>query len=330
MGSYNPYDESTYNPTQKALSRPLTAPSFNPNRSTTRTPTTSPSVPPASTADNQGGGMATTTPAAATVPVGGAATPPQSGANANPNAAPTAQEDLAKWGYTGEIPINNIEQQAIDFVNNMYGSGGALGTMNNAQDYYDQVLQGKYGPEGQAYLQQVLDPMRTSQMQNYGEMSKALATKFSDIGGFYGGRAGIAQGRLASDTANNMAQNEANLRYQGFNDNMNRMGGAASGQVGLAQAQSGISGDMLNYLLSTGNMVTGRDALNRSQYQQAMQNSYNDWLRARQENLLPFSWGQSLVGQQAVQPVVTVTPSAWGEALGAVGQIGSAAIGRKP
>jgi hypothetical protein len=329
MPSYNPYDESTYNPTQKVLSRPLTAPSFNPNRSTTRIPTTSPSVPPASTADNQGGGKLTTMPAAAPIPVGGGATggvPPQSGGNANPNAVPSASEDLAKWGYTGEIPINNLEQQAIDFVNNMYGSGGSLGTINNAQSYYDQVLQGKYGPEGQAYLQQVLDPMRTSQMRDYGEMSKALATKFSDIGGFYGGRAGIAQGRLASDTANNMAQNEANLRYQGFNDNMNRMGGAASGQVGLAQAQSEMSGDMLNYLLTTGGMVTGRDALNRSQYQQAMQNSYNDWMRARQENLLPFSWGQSLVGQQAVQPVVTQTPSAWGQALGSFGQIGAAAV----
>lgn len=340
MGSYNPYDESTYNPTQRALSRPLTAPSFNPNSSTTRIPT-SPGVtaPPASTADNQGSGMNVPIPATAPVPVtGGAAggtnyqggTPPQTGGNADPNAVPTAREDLAKWGYTGEIPINNLEQQAIDFVNNMYGSGGALGTLNNAQDYYDKVLQGQYGPEGQAYLQQVLDPMRTSQMRNYDDMSKALATKFSDIGGFYGGRAGIAQGRLASDTSNNMAQNEANLRYQGFSDNMNRMGGAASGLVGLGQAQSGMSGDMLNYLLSTGNMVTGRDALNRSQYQQAMQNSYNDWMRARSENLLPFSWGQSLTGQQAVQPVVTVTPSAWGEALGAVGQIGSAAIGRKP
>ena len=332
MGSYNPYDESTYNPTQRALSRPLTAPSFNPNSSTTRIPT-GPGVtaPPASTADNQGSGMITMPKAGdVQVPVGGGAmggVPPQSGGNADPNAVPSAGEDLAKWGYTGQIPINNVEQQAIDFVNNMYGSGGALGTLNNAQDYYDQVLRGQYGPEGQAYLQQVLDPMRTSQMRNYDDMSKALATKFSDIGGFYGGRAGIAQGRLASDTSNNMAQNEANLRYQGFSDNLNRMGGAASGLVGLGQAQSGMSGDMLNYLLSTGGMITGRDTLNRSQYQQAMQNSYNDWLRARQENLLPFTWGQSLTGQQATQPIVTQTQSPWGAALGVLGSAAGAFTG---
>ena len=307
MGSYNPYDESTYNPTQRALSRPLTAPSFNPNNSVTRIPTTTPS--PVAQTPTANAGSPQTTPLVTNPPAAQGAVSP-----ADPNG------DLAKWGYTGAIPINNVEQQAIDFVNNMYSSGGALGSMNNAQDYYSQVLQGKYGPEGQAYLQQVLDPMRTSSMQNYNDMSKALATKFSDIGGFYGGRAGIAQGRLASDAANNMAQNEANLRYQGFADNMNRMGGAAQGQVGLAQAQSGMSGDMLNYLLSTGGMITGRDTANRAQYQQALQNSYNDWIRARNENLLPFSWGQNLVGQEATTPVVTTQQSPWGAILGAFGQ----------
>lgn len=330
MGNYNPYDENGYTPLQKALARPLTAPSFNPNSAVSMTPTSGLSVAPqvsgAQASTGQGSPVAMTSPNKPGV-VGAM---PSDGMSASVPAvaAPvqTPADDLSKWGYTGAIPINNIEQQAIDFVNQMYGSGGALGTMNNAQDYYDQVLQGKYGPEGQAYLEQVLNPMRASSMQNYNEMSKALATKFSEVGGYYGGRAGVAQGRLASDTVNNMAQQEANLRYQNFNDNQGRMSGAASGLTGLAGAQSGISGDMLNYLLSTGGMITGRDATNRAQYQQATQNAYNDWVRARQEALLPYQLSQSLIGQQAITPVVTSQGSDWGAALQAAGMIGAAVV----
>lgn len=298
---YNPYDESTYNPTQRALSRPLTAPSFDPNVSANRVPDTGIQAPPEPVAKLG-------TPAAG-APAAAVAAPAQD---------PTA--DLAKWGYTGAIPINNVEQQAIDFVNNLYGTQGPLSTTTNAQSYYNDVLAGKFGPESAAYLQQVLDPMRASSMQNYNDMSKALATRFSDIGGYYGGRSGIAQGKLAAQSANDMAQQEANLRYQGFNDNMGRMGDAASGLLNTSQVQSGLSGDMLNYLLSTGGMITGRDTLNRAQYQQALQNSYNDWLRARSENLMPFSWGMNMTGQEATTPVVTTQQSPWGAILGAIGQ----------
>jgi hypothetical protein len=313
MQNYDPYGESPY---QRALSRPLTAPSFNPNTSASRPP------------DAIVGSQPATTPVTGRAPAQGVAGPAAGAPVAPTTAVPgqTPEADLAKWGYTGAIPINNVEQQAIDFVNNMYGTGGALGTLNNAQDYYNQVLQGKFGPEGKAYLEQVLNPMRASSMQNYNDMSKALATKFSDIGGYYGGRSGVAQGRLASQSANDMALNEANLRYQGFADNMNRMGGAASGLVGLGQAQSGMSGDMLNYLLSTGNMITGRDTLNRSQYQQALQNSYNDWIRARNESLMPFTWGQNLLGQEATTPIVQTQPSVWGDLLGAAAKVGSAFV----
>jgi len=302
MANYNPYDERSYNPTQRALSRPLTAPSFDPNVSANRVPDTGITAPPEPVAKIQAGTPAAGAPAASVAP------------------AQDPSADLAKWGYTGAVPINNVEQQAIDFVNNLYGSQGPLSTTTNAQSYYNDVLAGKFGPEGAAYLQAVLDPMRSSSMQNYNDMSKALATKFSDIGGYYGGRSGIAQGRLAADSANNMALNEANLRYQGFNDDMTRRGGAASGLLNTSQVQSGLSGDMLNYLLSTGGMITGRDTLNRAQYQQALQNSYNDWLRARSENLMPFNMAQGLLGQEATTPVVTTQQSPWGAILGAIGQ----------
>jgi hypothetical protein len=308
VGNYNPYDERTYNPTQRALSRPLTASSLDPNVSVNKVPNAGITAP-APVAKTQAGTPSAGAPAAAVVP------------------AQSPSEDLAKWGYTGNIPINNVEQQAIDFVNNLYGNQGALSTTTNAQNYYNDVLAGKFGPESAAYLQQVLDPMRASSMKTYEDLRKGLATKFSDIGAYYGGRSGVAQGRLAAQSANDIAQNEANLRYQNFTDNQGRMAGAAGGLLNTAGVQSGLQGDMLNYLLSTGNLITGRDVTNRAQYQQALQNSYNDWLRARQENLMPFSWGQNLTGQQATTPVVTSQPGLnWGDLLQAGGQIAGAAI----
>ena len=302
----------------RSTARPLTAPSFRPPASGTTLPTAPPPEPVVQ------GGSPGLDPAGA-APAAGVAD-----GSTGPAKVPDYQnsnENLAMWGYTGEIPINNIEQQAIDFVNQMYGSGGGLETMSGAGDYYRRVLAGEFGPEGQQFLSGVLDPMRERSARDYQDMSKALATKFSNYGGFFGGKHGVAQGRLAAESANNQAQTEANLRYQGFMDNMNRMGGAAGGLVGLGQAQSGVSGDMLNYLLSTGGMVTGRDALNRSEYQGALQRSYNDWLRARQERLMPFTMGSNLIGQQATQPIVTQTQSPWGAALGAIGSIGGGLLG---
>lgn len=241
-------------------------------------------------------------------------TPPSDVPNyQNPN------ENLGMWGYTGEIPINNLEQQAIEFVNQMYGSGGALETLGPAQDYYNAVLRGDFGPESQAYVSALLDPMRSRMESDYYDKSKALATRFSDVGGFFGGRHGVAQGRLASESNRNMADMEAQLRYKAFMDDLANRGGAAGGLVGLGQAQSGLSGDMLNYLLQTGGMVTGRDALNRAEYQNALGRSYQDWLRARQELLMPFSMAGGLLGTQATVPIVTQTQSPWGALLGGIG-----------
>lgn len=305
MANYNPYGEDYTNPTQRALARPLTAPSFRPMAGSAKTPEVS--------------GIESVTPERS---VGSPVNAPAVGATtAAIQAAPAENTNpLAQWGYTGDIPINSVEQEAIDFVNNLYGTQGPQNTLTAAQDYYNRVLSGEFGPEGQKYLAGVIDPMRSAATQNYNDMAKALATKFSDIGGFYGGRAGVAQGRLAAESANNLDSQIAQLLYSQFNQNQGNMGNAAAGLGNLANIQSGLSGDMLNYLLSTGNLITGREALNKSQYQQALQNAYNDWVRARQEQLMPFAWAQNLTGQQATTPVVTTQQSPWGALLGVLGQ----------
>lgn len=291
----NPVEDALYQPVRSPR-RPLTVPSYQPRASVGVTPAAPAPAP-------MGAAPSASVPPSGEVP-----------SYTNPN------DNLAMWGYTGEIPINNLEQQAIDFVNQMYGAGGELETTGPAQDYYNAVLRGEFGPESQAYVEALIDPMRARMTSDYNDASKALATRFSDIGGFYGGRSGVAQGRLAALTNQNMADEEARLRYQAFADNMNRMSGAAGGLESLAKTRSGLSGDMLNYLLSAGNVITGRDVLNRSEYHNALGRSYQDWLRARQELLMPFSMAGGLIGTQATQPIVTQSQSPWGALLGGVGQ----------
>lgn len=297
----NPVEDALYQPT-RSVRRPLTVPSYQPRASINEVPQSLPTAPP------------------------GVTPPSEVPSYTNPN------ENLATWGYTGEIPINNLEQQAIDFVNQMYGSGGALETLGPAQDYYNAVLRGDFGPESQAYVSALIDPMRARMTSDFGESQKALATRFSDIGGYFGGRHGIAQGRLAAENDMNMAGMEANLRHKAFMDDLANRAGAASGLTGLASTQSGLSGDMLNYLLSTGGMITGRDALNRSEYQNALGRSYQDWLRARQELLMPFSMAGGLTGTNAFENITTVSPSPWGALLGGIGNAigtgGGAGLGK--
>jgi hypothetical protein len=309
-------DENGLTPAQKALygARPLTVPSYRPSAVGAAVPT---NVPAAN--------------ATSISPTTSRSVLQQPAVTPAPTAiAPAATDpgwtgaDLAKWGYTGNIPINNVEQQAIDFVNNLYGTQGPMATLTPAQNYYESVLRGDYGPEGQKFMQDVINPMKATAMDTLGQNEKALATKFSDIGGYYGGKAGIAQGKLMAQSSKDLQQQIANLMYGQFGQDQTNRGNAAGALTSLGQAQSGMSGDMLNYLLSTGNMITGRDTANRAQYQQALQNAYNDWIRSRSE-LLGTANDSSLLGTQGIQNIVTTQTSPWASLLqglgGAVGDI---------
>lgn len=297
------YDEAAQTPTQAALSplQPLTAPSLKIGAGTPAKTT-----PPATTAVQP---ISLAMPSAAT-------------------SAPVApdQGGLAKWGYAGPLGTNDYEQEYLKYIADLYNNQDALKALAPAQGYYDKALSGGFGPESDAYLQAVLDPMRASEMQNYDALSKALAGRYSSFGGYYGGRSGIAQGRLASDTANNMAQQEANLRYQAYMDNINRMSGAATGLQGLSGEMSGLQNNYLSNLLGGGNLLTGREQYNTQEYQNAILKEYQDWVRARQEQLLPYSIAQSLLGTNAQENVVTQNPGILNTILGVGGQIGAAAL----
>lgn len=236
---------------------------------------------------------------------------------------PSRGSELEKFGYTGDLGLNDYEQQYLNEITRLMGDRSALNALAPAQGYYADVLSGKYGAEGDDYLQGVLDPMKASAMQSYDELSKALATRYSGIGGFFGGRHGIAQGRLAADTANNMALNEANLRYQRYVDNLNAMGGAAAGLTGVSGQIAGLEDLLLGQIRGGGDLITGREKYNQEQYQGAADRSYNDWVRARAEQLLPYQLALALTGQPSVDNVVS--QSNWlsdiGGILAGIGEI---------
>lgn len=307
----NPYGEEL-NPTQNVLSnyKPLTAPSLKAtsgamglnssgNWPFLNPPQNEPAPPPAPT----------------TLPP--AANPASQGAS------------LSSWGYNGPLGMNDYEQQYLNEIARVTGDQSALQALDPAKDYYNKMLSGAYGAEGDSYLQGVLDPMRASAMQNYDELSKALASRYSQVGGYYGGRAGIAQGRLASDTANNMAQQEANLRYQRYADNLGQMGGAASGLMGLSGQMAGLQNNYLGQLAGGGDLLTGRQQYNDQQYQDAIMKSYADWTRARQEQLLPLQMSLGLLNTNAQDNIVTQTPGLLASILGPLGGAAGSFLGMK-
>lgn len=60
----------------------------------------------------------------------------------------------------------------------------------------------------------------------------------------------------------------------------------------------------------------------------ASERAYQDWLRARQETMMPFNMISPLLGQQTTQPLITQQPSSWGAIASAIGPALGAAIGK--
>jgi hypothetical protein len=296
------YGDDRTNPVQAALNpyqQPLTTPSYMPKTSIMK-----PQV-------------GATTPLAA----------PAQSAGMMPGAPPPASTDpnaeLAKWGYQGPLGLNDYEQEGLNYIADIFANKSAMGELDPASEFYKSLVGGDYGAESESYLQGVLDPMRASAMQTYDEMSKALAGRFSNVGAYYGGKSGVAQGRLASDTQRNMSEQEGRLRYQRYTDDLNSRLSGASGLQGISGQRAGLENNYLSQLLGGGNLITGREQYNTQEYQGAIEKAYQDWVRARQEQLMPFQIGQNLLGTSGVENIVTQDPGILATILGAAGNVGA-------
>jgi hypothetical protein len=242
---------------------------------------------------------------------------------------------LETFGYTGDIPINPMEQEYLNAIQQLYTQEPtALQTIQPANQFYQDVLGGAVGATGQPFRQSVYNATQAGAMQNYDTMRRQLATKFSERGGYFGGGHSIAQAKLANETSNSLNQILAGLNLEGFNQDVLARQGAASGLAGLGTTQQGISSQILQDIYGGGNLLTQRDLLNRQQSQEAQGRAYNDWLRAQQENQGVFGAAANLLGYQAFQPIAQQPQqSQWGNVLAALlsagGQIGAAALTKK-
>lgn len=230
------------------------------------------------------------------------------------------QDMLKKFGYTGEIGLNPYEKMALEFVGQMSQGGGPLATMVPGQGFYGDVLSGAYGPEGEAYRQKVYEATKAGALQNLGDLQKKTADTFANMGGYFGGEHALQQALLQERSANDLATTLANLNLEGYGQNMQNMMGAAGALPGMAGTQQNIVSDILNNMMTGGNMITQRELLNRGEYQNAEERAYQDWLRARQESMMPFNLALSLLGLQPFQNVVQQpSSSGWGSLLGGLG-----------
>lgn len=230
-------------------------------------------------------------------------------------------DQLPLFGYTGPIGVNPYEQMGLNFIQEMYGGRAPFQTMAPAQQYLTELTQGAYAPTGQKFQEEVYGATKTKAMDLLGEMQKGLAEKFTHRGGFFGGTHAMAQSDLARGVGQDLNEILANLNLSGYQSDIANRTAAASGLTTLGGTQQGVANQILQNIMGGGEMLTSREMVNRSEYQNALERAYNDWIRARQEELMPFQLASSLLGQQAITPIASQNqPFSWGNLLGGLAQ----------
>lgn len=235
-------------------------------------------------------------------------------------APPTPEQDfLKRFGYMGDMPINPYEKQALDYITKMSG-GAPLETMAPAQSFLSSLVGGEFAPQGQAFREAVYQPVEERALTNLEKAQKMLGEKFAHRGGFFGGKHAIAQGEMGAQVLNPLSELLANLNLAGFQGDIASRTGAATGLESMGRTQQAIGGDILSQIMGGGQLLTSREALNRAEEQAAQQRAYQDWLRAREENMLPFQMAMATMGVQPFENIIKPpVQSPWSSLLGGIG-----------
>jgi hypothetical protein len=223
--------------------------------------------------------------------------------------------------------------------------------------YYGDVLAGKYAPQGQAFQSDVYNATREGAIKELEEEQKRAAQTFAQRGGYFGGKHSTYQSNLADKTLTGLNQTLANLNLSGYQaDQANRLAagqglssnvlsagqglsgsqlagaqadlgtrlGAAENLTGIAPLQMNITNSIMDSLLKSGGTLTQKEAANLADYQGAQERAYQDWLRGRQESMLPFQYAMNLLGFQPNTPVVQQPQeSPWNSLFGTLGGVGA-------
>jgi len=246
-----------------------------------------------------------------------------------PAQIPTQGNDpnyMKRFGYLGPLGLNLPEQQYVQGGQVM--AGQAFNPLANPYQqalfpslgFNQSVIGGAFAPGSQYYREQLYNPIREEAMRNYGRVSQNLAQNFSNRGAYFGGRHSLAQSELANQATTSLNKLLADLNLSGYESDMNRRMQGSQFLGGMAPTMQSMQSRALSQLGSGGQLVSGREQFNRAEYQNALQRSYQDWARARQEQMMPFQYFLSLMGQQPFQNIVQQpSPNPWGQFLGGLG-----------
>lgn len=202
-------------------------------------------------------------------------------------------------------PFTPMQEQAFGGIGNtMYGSQG----LDNAQGYIANML--GQAPGSNPHLSGVLGAGQRSITDAYNRAVGATTARYNEPGQ-WGGSAHELETRNNNDVlARSLGELESNVRYQDFNNSMNRQMSAAPLALQLAQGQQGL----FEGGLRAGNVQQG--------YGQSLFDSlYNDWNAANNWDRSSLDWyggalGRTMggAGQQTTQ---TQPNNPWSNALGA-------------
>lgn len=203
--------------------------------------------------------------------------------------------------YTGQrvAQLTPDELQAMQLSRNL--SGGA--DLSAAQVINQQVAQ--RGLQGfdqttlnqymNPYQQNVMDISRQRQLDQFDLAKRGLQQQQGATGAFGGSRAGLAQGQLYDNFSRQLAEQEANQLYQGYNDAQNRafqgtqLAGQAAGQMG----QQGLAGYQTQ--LQGMNALGSAGALDRGIQQQGLDVNYQNFITEQQYPYEQLSYLQGIV-----------------------------------
>ena len=180
------------------------------------------------------------------------------GAAANPNMVtnPFQQASQAQMGALGAMnPAMNRVGQGMTQI-------AADGMANYQNPYEDQVVQASMRDIGNKGLQ----------MQN------TLGSQATAAGAFGGSRHGIAEAELAKSTQQQMLDQAARLRQQGFNTALGASQADLGRQLGAAGQLSGMAGNLANLggqSFGYGQAINNQQMTQGAMQQQLMQNLIN-------------------------------------------------------
>jgi hypothetical protein len=238
-------------------------------------------------------------------------------------AQPVSDADfLARFGYTGNIPLNQSEQNLIGFANDIYNNQLPLATLSPAISYYQNTLNTPYSAS--PYQNAVYEATKAGALQNLTESQDQLARRFSNMGAGGANQLINQGGILTQKYLNDINQLLASLNLQGYNQYQTQQQGAAQGLASAAPTQMNLMSQVLSSLGTAGNVQTQNALTNQQLYQAAMDRAYQDYLNAQNQSMFPYQAMLSLLGDQTVQPYYQ--QGILGELLGAGSQLGSAAI----